>query len=335
MAIPFNPPDWVIQEYMKRRSPWEEASAGIQTGLQNYIALDQSKRRNALAEQELANSNRDRFYKYGDPSGLGPQEQSAINDPVQGPVTEQGQGPQLSPVLQYFKNFSQALPQGTEGTRTPEQIKTTQPQTYYDPETGQEKFTLPAGGKLAPQPPSMQFVGTQSGQPVFANPKTMQMKTGSLPGQGPLMSTTQTEGQANATLYASRMEEADKQLASIYQGTNMSSARSGVERLAPNIAKSDPIQMAEQAERNFLNSVLRRESGAVISPSEFKEGKKQYFEVFGDSEAVKKQKRINRQTALDGLRNAAGMAPGSAPQSQWEPSKEQRYQAWKAKQGNP
>jgi len=33
----------------------------------------------------------------------------------------------------------------------------------------------------------------------------------------------------------------------------------------------------EQAKKNFVNAVLRLESGAVISPSEFTNADKQYF----------------------------------------------------------
>lgn len=41
--------------------------------------------------------------------------------------------------------------------------------------------------------------------------------------------------------------------------------------------KSDDRQQFEQAQRNFINSVLRQESGAAIADSEFENAKKQYF----------------------------------------------------------
>jgi hypothetical protein len=55
MALTFNPPDWLIQEYVNRKTPIEEASIGLQTALQTYLALDESKRRNAAIASEAEN----------------------------------------------------------------------------------------------------------------------------------------------------------------------------------------------------------------------------------------------------------------------------------------
>jgi hypothetical protein len=68
------------------------------------------------------------------------------------------------------------------------------------------------------------------------------------------------------------------------------------------------IQEQRQAERNFLNAVLRRESGAVIAPSEFAEGSKQYFPRPGDSEEVLQTKSQNRQIVISSLESEAGPA---------------------------
>lgn len=173
-------------------------------------------------------------------------------------------------------------------------------------------------------PPSVQFIGTQGGAPVLFNPKTGKMEKGSLPGEGPLTSTTQTEGQANAKLYAKRMEEADTQINALSSKTILTSVSAGVQDKVPNIIQSKDIQLFKQAKRNFLNAVLRRESGAVISPTEFADGNKQYFPVMGDSDEVVAQKAANRKTALAGLRNAAGEAsPTVTPQPQSGATKEE------------
>jgi hypothetical protein len=66
--------------------------------------------------------------------------------------------------------------------------------------------------------------------------------------------------------------------------------------------------MVEQAQRNFVNAVLRQESGAVISPSEFENAQKQYFPQPGDSAKVRDQKRQNRQSAIEGFRVMSGPA---------------------------
>jgi hypothetical protein len=68
-----------------------------------------------------------------------------------------------------------------------------------------------------------------------------------------------------------------------------------------NKALSTEGQQAEQSQRDFLNAVLRRESGAVISQPEFDNGKKQYFPQPGDDPKTIEQKARNRQIAVEGI----------------------------------
>lgn len=170
----------------------------------------------------------------------------------------------------------------------------------------EEAYKLKAMGN----PTSFQVIGTQSGTPVLFNPKTQETKLGKLPGSGPLMSTTQTEGQANAVLYGNRAEQAHKQIEDLSNNLDLTSASVALQGKSPNLMKSSGVQQFEQSKRNFINAILRRESGAVISPTEFEEGNKQYFPQFGDSPEVLAQKKINRETAIEGLRNAAGVPMG-------------------------
>src|SRR3990167_7831506 len=72
--------------------------------------------------------------------------------------------------------------------------------------------------------------------------------------------------------------------------------------------QSDIIQQYMQSSRNFINSVLRRESGAVISPSEFSEARKQYLPQPGDSKEVLSDKRKNRQIIYESFKKGAGSA---------------------------
>lgn len=128
-----------------------------------------------------------------------------------------------------------------------------------------------------------------------------------------------TEGQSNANLYANRMIEADAQLRPLETEINLTglAAKQGAEGLplvggvagyAGNAMISGSQQQVDQAQRNFINAVLRRESGAVINPDEFANARKQYFPQPGDSEEVIEQKRKNRETAIAGIRQAAGPA---------------------------
>lgn len=68
-----------------------------------------------------------------------------------------------------------------------------------------------------------------------------------------------------------------------------------------NWTQSDEQQQVERAQRDFINAILRRESGAVISPSEFANAAQQYFPQPNDGEAVKSDKRRARALAIAGL----------------------------------
>jgi len=129
-----------------------------------------------------------------------------------------------------------------------------------------------------------------------------------------------TEGQAKGLLFGSRAQEADKILSGLEaQGVTRPGAVkqtaetaaglvpfigdkvADVAGSATNWTQSADQQKVEQAQRDFVNAVLRRESGAVISPEEFRNASKQYFPAVGDSDAVRAQKAKNRALAARGL----------------------------------
>lgn len=91
-----------------------------------------------------------------------------------------------------------------------------------------------------------------------------------------------------------------------------------------NYLKSDEMQMYRQAQRQFTEARLRKESGAAIPPEEFRNDARIYFYQPGDSADTVKRKREARRVLLNGLRNASGRAyeeyygeaapkPGGAP----------------------
>jgi hypothetical protein len=69
------------------------------------------------------------------------------------------------------------------------------------------------------------------------------------------------------------------------------------------------VQKYEQAQRDFVNAVLRPESGATITDTEFANAKKQYFPQVGDTPAVIKQKQEAREREIKTLQAMAG--PGA------------------------
>ena len=124
-----------------------------------------------------------------------------------------------------------------------------------------------------------------------------------------------TEQQANAYTFSTRMEKADKTLNDLegkYNPLAISAKSSPIVTNIPgaqtliNKNMSPETQRAEQAQRDFVNAVLRRESGSAISQSEFDNARIQYFPQPGDSPQVLAQKAQNRRTAIEGIKKAAG-----------------------------
>lgn len=122
-----------------------------------------------------------------------------------------------------------------------------------------------------------------------------------------------TADQAKALGFANRMQEADSILNTmagkgvhtpsitkqVVEGTPLIGGALGVGANA--WVASPEQQQVEQAQRDFVNAVLRRESGAAISQSEFDSARKQYFDQPGDGDAVRKQKARNRVTSMQGI----------------------------------
>lgn len=117
-----------------------------------------------------------------------------------------------------------------------------------------------------------------------------------------------TEGQSKANVFGSRMAEANAVLGELAdQGVTQGGI---INRLGKAVAgeagdtltnwtQSDLQQQVTQAKRDFINAVLRRESGASISNPEFANADKQYFVQPGDSPDVIERKKRNRQLAID------------------------------------
>lgn len=134
-----------------------------------------------------------------------------------------------------------------------------------------------------------------------------------------------TEFQGKSASYGLRATEADKILNNL--GTNYNPAAinskntvsnwpliGGIAGAATNYALSDNDQIAEQAQRDFINATLRQESGAAIGKDEFDNARKQYFPQPGDSKAVIANKAANRQLVIQGFDNSAGKAKMTAPE---------------------
>lgn len=114
-----------------------------------------------------------------------------------------------------------------------------------------------------------------------------------------------TEGQSKALLFGSRMQDSGAIIDELaLKGVNKSvpGSRSGYGVGATiNAMQPQEFQRLDQAKRDFINAVLRRESGAVISAEEFANAEQQYFPQPGEGPDVIKQKRDARALATRGI----------------------------------
>lgn len=149
--------------------------------------------------------------------------------------------------------------------------------------------------------------------------------------------------QAKAQLFGTRMKEADSILQNLAAaGKEFTTPGANTPLIGPavNLVDSEKGQQLRQAQRDFLNAVLRRESGAVIADTEFASGTQQYFPQPGDGPAVIAQKARNRALATHAILSevpstAAPLQPSKQGQVPKAPMKGQTVNGYKFKGGDP
>jgi len=122
-----------------------------------------------------------------------------------------------------------------------------------------------------------------------------------------------TEYQGQSVMFGTRAADAHNLLNSLEDkvsttGLNAAHYLENVPLLgsASNAMLSPEQQRVAQAQRNFINAVMRRESGATIGPNEYAEARAQYLPQPGDSPDVIEQKRHNREMVIQGFSIGAG-----------------------------
>lgn len=140
-----------------------------------------------------------------------------------------------------------------------------------------------------------QLVNPRTGQPV--NPGGQQ--------NAPKL----TEQQSKDLVYYNRGVGAEQNLAPVEQaltsfGQTSLNAIPGV----GNMLTSDQFQKANQAGRDILASILRKDTGAAVTAQEMDLYGKMYLPQPGDGSAVLEQKREARQRALEAIRAGLGKA---------------------------
>lgn len=140
------------------------------------------------------------------------------------------------------------------------------------------------------------------------------------------------ESQAKAAAFADRIRASnaiinDPEISKA--GTDITEkSKSGVPIIG-NFLTSENYKLYDQAKRDIINAILRRESGAVIADSEFLNADLQYFPQPGDTPEVIQQKALNRANALAGIEYSAGasykptdiVVPKAQPKQQPQPPK--------------
>jgi len=118
-----------------------------------------------------------------------------------------------------------------------------------------------------------------------------------------------TAAQQTVAEYAARLEQSEpilKNLDKFISKMNLVSFTTQMNM--PAAFQSSEMQQYMQAARNFINAKLRRESGAVISATEFTEARQQYLTQPRDSDKTIEQKAATRKLVYSSLRKAAGNA---------------------------
>ena len=122
-----------------------------------------------------------------------------------------------------------------------------------------------------------------------------------------------TAAESTALKFHSRMKNAMDNIATQQSFIeNMGFVDQGRLRFAPNFLQSQEGQLLNQAQREFTEARLRKDSGAAIPPEEYENDKKTYFPQVGDTKATLQQKAQSRQVALDAMQREAGKAYSAA-----------------------
>jgi hypothetical protein len=131
-------------------------------------------------------------------------------------------------------------------------------------------------------------------------------KTSTANTYGTLDNKPQSDTQSAANLYANRLSQANQIIDTV--GTKFADVSTAGSRFLPTFLQSSERQQYEQAKKNFVTAVLRRESGAAISDSEFKTANEQYFPQPGDKPEVLANKTALRNGVINDFYKEANVA---------------------------
>jgi hypothetical protein len=224
---------------------------------------------------------------------------------------------------------NEVVAEGGEKFKAPIQVDTGTTIEFRDPRDPTKvlqtipKTQMPTAGQVVERDDGTFLVDTRTAQ---ARPVMGQGGQPLMGGGKPL-----TEAQGNAVAFGARAMESNRIATDLEKKgfTNTGAIRTaigGVAGMTPfvgeqleqgvrstfNVAPTflggtnEQQQQVEQARRNFVSAVLRKESGAAIGVDEYKNEERKYFPQAGDSDVVIKQKQDARKMAIEALKAQAG-----------------------------
>ena len=117
----------------------------------------------------------------------------------------------------------------------------------------------------------------------------------------------QSEGQSKALAFGTRMAVSQDTINAFEtEGTSIRNALAQQVPFGGNFISTPEFKLYDQAKRDFVNALLRWESGAAIGPAEFKSADLQYFPQPGDTPDVIENKRRNRDVMIKVMQSVAG-----------------------------
>ncbi len=224
---------------------------------------------------------------------------------------------------------NEVVAEGGEKFRAPLQTDTGTFIEYRDPKDPTivlarvPKTQMPTAGQVVERDDGTFLIDTRTGQ---AKPVIGPAGQPLVGGGKPL-----TETQSNAVAFGARAIEADKIASGLEKKgvTNTGIIRTvagGIVSQAPIVGEKleqgvrsafNPIpsvlggpsgeqQQVDQARRNFISAVLRKESGAAIGANEYANEERKYFPQIGDTDETIAQKQEARKLAIKALEAQAG-----------------------------
>ena len=289
----------------RRGTPVNNIGKGLLAGVAGYQGANEDLRKQQEEQRKLAQQQKLQTLlanpkaSFGElaAAGAAPDMLRAFNEYQQGPKIHsvvQSVGPDGQPLHIPIDAYGRKVGDGYAGYVKPEKP---QKPTYMNTSQG----IIAIGEDGVPKP-----IASPSGEGVLM-PYSASAAASNTPGAPGVAPKPMTDTQSNALLFGNRAKEAHALIKNLSKnGINkpflgIGSTGGGVVGGLINMSQPPEFRQMDQAKLDFMTAVLRKESGAAISQSEFETAERQYFPRVGDDPATIAQKAKNRELAIQGI----------------------------------